>query len=308
MTIIASSPGSMMLMGEHAVLHGHMALVAAVDARVVVSVQPRNDRQVFVDCVYGQFQTNLDALSAEAPFDLVITVLAAFAEQLEYGCSIHIDSSAMPTAMGIGSSTALAVALTAAMQYWLKGECQSDACFSQALQIIRQYQGSCSGADVAASVYGGVLAYGNAPQQVQALSWLPDAVVLYSGFKMKTADVIMNINQRFSGRTDALLSLYQRIGACVQKAIAQLSDQETVERAIAENQRLMHKLGVVDERLQGVLDYLQQQSTIRLAKVSGAGLGDCVIGFGRLTSAQQTCPYEVVPVQFSHKGVEVEQR
>ena len=41
----ASAPGSLMLFGEHAVLHGHAALVAAVDRRVTVTLRPRRRRK-----------------------------------------------------------------------------------------------------------------------------------------------------------------------------------------------------------------------------------------------------------------------
>lgn len=303
MTIIASSPGSMMLMGEHAVLHGYSALVAAVTARVVVTLTPRNDRQVHIDCVYGQLQTTLDHLKAEAPFDLVMIIIASFADDLNYGCTISIDSSAMPTAMGIGSSTALAVALTAAMQQWLYQTTDKQRCFDRALQAVRVYQGSCSGADVAASVYGGVLAYANAAVNIEPLSWLPDVVVLYSGFKMKTADVIQAVQQRFADNMAELKDIYRRIGACVQQAIACQHDAEAMLQAVASNQALMQQMGLVDARLQAVLDFLQQQPGIRGAKVSGAGLGDCVIGFGQL---QGDAPFERVPLQLSHKGVKVE--
>ena len=41
----ASAPGSLMLLGEHAVLHGKPALVGALDKRITVTLTPmRHDR------------------------------------------------------------------------------------------------------------------------------------------------------------------------------------------------------------------------------------------------------------------------
>ena len=44
--ICASAPGSIMITGEHAVVYGHKAIVAAVEQRISVTLTPRQDDQV----------------------------------------------------------------------------------------------------------------------------------------------------------------------------------------------------------------------------------------------------------------------
>ena len=42
----ASAPGSLMLFGEHAILYGQAALVTAINQRISVLLEPRNDEQI----------------------------------------------------------------------------------------------------------------------------------------------------------------------------------------------------------------------------------------------------------------------
>ncbi len=304
--ITATAPGSIMLMGEHAVLHGQLALVSAVNAFVRVTLTHRSDDQIFIDCQYGQYQTSIKHCLAKSPFDVVMAAIRNFRDQLPMGFNLSIESSGMPKAKGIGSSTAVTVAVTAALQRWLHVNCDLEQCFTLALQAIRHQQGSCSGADVAASVYGGVLAYCPMPFKLTQLNWHPDWVLLYTGAKMKTADVVTNVQQRFVNDEVRLQGLYQRIGRCVEQAVCalQTGNLAALYEAITHNQQHMRELGLCNLAIYQILAYFSDQANIKAAKISGAGLGDCVIGFGQLDD--RPCPYERIAIQPSQQGVHVE--
>ena len=55
MQLKASAPGSLMLMGEHAVLHGKKALVCAIDQRISVSLTPREDARISIVSALGEY-------------------------------------------------------------------------------------------------------------------------------------------------------------------------------------------------------------------------------------------------------------
>ncbi|MDF1655485.1 MAG: mevalonate kinase [Coxiellaceae bacterium] len=305
MSYSVSAPGSIMLMGEHAVLHGELALVAAIDKRITVNLSRRSDEMITIDCHLGQHKMTLGGLDVKEPFGFVVAAIKQWESELPLGFDLVITSD-MPKAIGLGSSTAVVVAVTTALSNWLRPELDLALVFQRSLAAVRSIQGGCSGADVAASVYGGVLAYRTLPFEIQPLNWLPRSVLLYSGSKMKTADVIAHVQQHFADQPEKLMALYKHIGNIVEQAIEaiQQGGMPQLYQAIENNQQAMQTLGVCNQTLTIMLSYLQAQPAIDAAKISGAGLGDCVIGFGELDV--KDCPYEVIPVSVSAKGAVVE--
>src|SRR5262245_34493681 len=103
----ASAPGSLMLFGEYAVLHGHKALVAAVDKRIYVRLTPRQDKIITIKSALGEYQTTITKLKAVKPFEYILTALQQF--KLRQGCDLEICSE-FSHEVGFGSSAAVSVA------------------------------------------------------------------------------------------------------------------------------------------------------------------------------------------------------
>jgi phosphomevalonate kinase len=190
MRIEASAPGKLVLVGEYAVLEGAPALVLAVDRRVrVLLEESRADEctieapDVGVSGAHWQLDgdgcvrwSDLDGTDAErlrlittviemqcagtapAPFDATVDTRAFF-----------LDDSRLK--LGLGSSAALTVALTAAICAH-QGREQPSA--QRMIAIHRTFQdGRGSGVDVAASLRGGAITYrlhSSAPR-IAPLTW-----------------------------------------------------------------------------------------------------------------------------------------
>ncbi|MDD2236061.1 MAG: galactokinase family protein, partial [Kiritimatiellae bacterium] len=54
--VIMSAPGTLMLMGEHAVLRGAPALACAVDQRIQVDLQCRRDGRLRIESALGTYE------------------------------------------------------------------------------------------------------------------------------------------------------------------------------------------------------------------------------------------------------------
>ena len=76
--IKVSAPGSIMLMGEHAVLFGHRALACAVDKYMHVSLQPRDDRDVVIDSALANYHSSLDQLADDDRLSFVLAAIRRF--------------------------------------------------------------------------------------------------------------------------------------------------------------------------------------------------------------------------------------
>lgn len=309
-SVIASAPGSLMLLGEHAVLYGKPAIVCAIDQRITVTLTPQNDRNIFLQSdLHGELSVSLDSITVQAPFQYVLQAIAHCRLKIRQGFHLHIASS-FSDQIGFGSSAAVTVATLAAIYAWLSITISPLELVRQGRQIIQTVQGRGSGADVAASVYGGIVNYLALPVTVEKLLFTHPLVAIYSGYKTKTADVIAEVQARFANYPSLFRKLAEAIGQCTLDGTHAIRQQQwdVFGQMMTIQQGLMSSLGVNTRILQAIVDDLLAQPTILGAKISGAGLGDCVIGLGELASPYQSTinGVKAVPVAMSLQGVQHE--
>lgn len=309
MQLKASAPGSLMLLGEFAVLQGRQALVCAIDKRLFVTLTPRNDMRIEITAdALGHYSTEISQLQIRKPFQFVLAALQYFKNHLKQGCDISIESEFSAT-IGFGSSAAVTVATLAALLRWFNMPCSPLALVKYARDVVRNVQGLGSGADVAASVYGGLVSYNTDLSKVEKYSVALPINAIYAGYKTPTAQVIQHVLSQFATEPAALEMIYTDIGFCVQRALRVLPDRNwrALGNIMNEQQLLMQKLGVSSSLLQGIVSDLCQHTSIYGAKISGSGMGDCVIGLGKL-SDDYTCVVEGktlqrIPVVMTLHGV-----
>ena len=313
--ISASAPGSLMLFGEHAVLHGKQALCCAVDQRIRVSLIPRQDRQIHISSPgLGNLATSLDSLTVKAPFEFVLTAIASYREQISCGFNLTITAEFAAT-MGLGSSSAVTVATIGALTQWLGLDLSAHELFHQAKAVILAVQGAGSGADAAAAVFGGVVAYRAQPVEIRPFALAPELTLVYSGAKVPTRTVIQIVAAKQSAEPERYQQLYDRIDLCVRQAIAALEEQDWRQWGELMNQHhaLQSELGVSTPLLDELAADLRLQSQIYGAKISGSGLGDCVVGVGTvvenlfpLNADQSQAGVRQIPVKISKIGYRAE--
>ena len=174
-----------MLLGEYAVLHGQHALVCAIDKRMHVTLTPRDDEQIILNSALGHYETTLSQLQITPPFQFVLATLHSLKKHLRQGCDIKIESEFSAT-IGFASSAAVTVATLAALSEWLELSFSTSQLIKRARKVVRDVQGSGSGADVAACVLGGVVLYRMKPFIAEKFSYHHPITVIYSGYKTPT--------------------------------------------------------------------------------------------------------------------------
>lgn len=302
--IEVSAPGSLMLMGEHAVLFGEPALACAVDARLAVTLLPRHDRQVLVDSALGQYRGTLERLAPMPELAFVLAVIEHYAPQLEYGFELTIRSGFSHT-VGLGSSAAVTAATTAAIAAHTGQGTAPEELFDIALTAVHRVQnGRGSGTDLAASIYGGVISYSLAPCEVRPLPGLPPIVLYYCGYKMKTPDVLALVEHKAMRQPELYAGLYRLMGQTTIAAEQAVREQDWTALGELMNiyQGLMDALGVCDATLADMVHCLRAEQAVLGAKISGSGLGDCVLALGQVESE---LPWESIPVAVAATGVEI---
>ena len=271
----ASAPGKMMLGGEYAVLDGAPAIVAAVQRRVSV---------------------RLDATAPPSTPEVEACLELASARGLARPCGVIFDTHELQRdgqKLGFGSSAAKAAAASAAA-YSLAGQDPTSpdvvkSILDIALEGHRAVAPNGSGADVAASVLGGVIRFtrGAAGVEAEPLDWPLglEVRVLFTGASASTEDLIQQV-RALGERAPALLEA--RLGALSEEANYFAASFESrsaadIVDAAARYGRCMAALGeacdapIVDERLAKISALAEEAGGS--AKPSGAGGGDIAVAF-----------------------------
>jgi mevalonate kinase len=293
-----------MISGEHAVLHGRHALVGAVNQRVYVSLTPRNDDKITINSSLGKRLMAIDSIDSSRPFQFIGAVLETHKAEFKSGFDLDITAE-FSAVVGLGSSSAITVAALAAVKTYLNGIFpQREDLMREAVAIIRNVQGRGSGADIAAAVYGGILLYKATPEIIRHYDNLPPIELVYAGYKTPTAEVIEIVEQARQKSADGYKALFDRIDVCTMFADQALQDANwtALGNALSRGQLMMEMLGVCDETLSDIVAKMTAMPDITGVKISGSGLGDCVLGIGKLDNIKW--PYKSIKVSLSTHGIE----
>ena len=302
-SITASAPGSLMLLGEHAVLHGHRSLVCAINRRITVRLFPLEGEAVRITSELGSYESPLSDLMEHSALRFVIQAIRQHADKLPFGFELKIDSEFSPD-IGFGSSAAVTVAVHAAILACLLGEApENGLLFNESLQTVHAVQGRGSGADLAASVFGGMVAYTTAPA-FQPLAISIPLTAVYCGYKTPTPEVILKVEQLRADDPGKYERIFSEMGADAENAMQCLRNHDLpgFGNILNHNQQLMDEMGVNTPELQEIVEALQAAPDVFGAKISGSGLGDCAVGIG--VADLKALDYPVHHLEVSPTGCE----
>ena len=305
-TIKVKVPGSIMLMGEHAVLFGEKALACAVDKYIHIELVPRADSEIHIDSALAQYQSVLENIADEPKLSFVIAAVRRYSAKLPSGFLLRIQSE-FSHKVGLGSSAAVTAGVVAALSAFTNQSLEPQALFDKALKIVHQVQeGRGSGTDLVASIYGAVVSYRVEPREITSLPALPEISLFYAGYKTKTPDVLKIVEAKAVKQAEVYSEIYKLMGLVTEKAEVALKQKNwsALGGLMNNYQGLMDALGVSDRSLCDIIYSLRGSGRILGAKISGSGLGDCVLSLGN--DSDLTLPYEQIPVGVSAEGVTIE--
>jgi len=297
-------PGSTMLLGEHAVLFNGQAIVCAINKYLQVTLQvlahSNSPICTIVSPSLGTIEIKIDDFLVTQPFTFVLQAIKLFSAELQkLSCNIKlsIESDFLST-IGFGSSSAVTVAIIAVIYKFINNsEIALEDLFIKSWQVIKMVQKVGSGADVAASIYGGVIAYNAKSYQVTQLPTIPNFYLIYSGYKTATPVVIEHVARLFKNEPAKLRQIYDAIEQTVLAGIKCIenTDYTKLHQIFDQAYSLQKQLQVSDECLDQIVE-LAGSGT----KISGSGLGDCIITFNQPTIEK----YQVYPIQVSTLGLQ----
>ncbi|MEI8230251.1 MAG: mevalonate kinase [Candidatus Peregrinibacteria bacterium] len=284
--VTVSAPGKLVVLGDHAVVYGHPALVMAVGQRMRATAELSGEPFLTLDAPDVEilsYRKSLDDLgSGEIPKgakSVEFAVRRLFIDGiLKSGVTVQ-TSSKFSGQFGFGSSGASAVTIIAAVFQLIDGMIDQRKVFDVAMQSVRDSGSTGSGVDLAAAVYGGLAYFITGGKVIERLN-VPAMhfVIGFSGVKVDTGTIVAEVKARADEQPKLYDGYFRSIGVLVDEGrkLAEAGDLRGFGEVMNRNQDLLEALGVGSAKLSAMIEGACAGGALG-AKISGSGKGDCMI-------------------------------
>lgn len=265
-SVKVSAPGKIILSGEHAVVYGYPAILAAVNRRLAVEVE--------------ESRSGLKIVSRESP-NLARYALKKIEEvtRRKIGDEFRIKVvSQIPVGCGMGSSAALAVSFTGATFKFVNHPWSKKGINEIAYELEKKQHLTPSGCDNTISTYGGFLWFRKETEELKVFSHLPlkalPKIFLIDSGKPKetTGEMVAMVRQLYSTHPRKIERIFRKIEKTTKKMLGLLlltKRHPKLDQLFKENEKLLEELKIVSPQTQALIRKIEKIGGG--AKISGAG-------------------------------------
>ena len=277
MKSIASAPAKIILFGEHFVVHGTKAILAAIDKRVTITSTFTDNKTIKVNSQLGAIEVSISSSHEEVksefrPFVYMANEMITSNQDVN-GLEITINSD-IPIGVGLGSSSACCVAAAASISGLFK-ELSSEDILHLSIEAEKTIFPNTSGADCTVCTYGGMIEYPSI-EKIDNTFGL-NLLIANSMIPHNTKSSVEKVNkfkendeERFSQLCDLETKLIDEVITAMKN-----NDVTTFGLKMSENQKYLEEIQVSNETINGMINSLKEISLG--IKITGAGDGGCII-------------------------------
>ncbi len=280
MKSIASAPGKIILFGEHFVVHGTPAILAAIDKRVTVTSTFTENKTLKINSQLGTLEVPISSSHEEAksefkPFIYLANKMINSHQDVN-GLEITIDSD-IHIGVGLGSSSACCIAATASI-FGLFKEISSEEILKMSIEAEKTIFPDTSGADCTVCAYGGIIEYdkiNGSKKNTDASNLnllIANSMIPHS--TKRSVGKVSKFKEDDEDRFSQLCVLETKLIDEVNLALKN-KDLITLGLKMSENQKYLEEIQVSNDTLRYMISSLKEISLG--AKITGAGDGGCII-------------------------------
>lgn len=311
-SINISAPGKLVLCGEHAVLNGEPAISLAINQRIFVKITQIAGDDVFIKSKFGNLVLNYNNDSKISnqhipKWGLQISFLLSNIKH--WGLKIEIKSKIQE--YGFGSSGALFSCVCCGLLLLNNDNLSKQDLLRKTLEFYFKYHQNTdfkpSGLDVATSILGGTIYYfpsQNIATKIQN-NWSQNfkLFAIYTGHKTQTIDAKRIVDKVI--QKDDIFKEIRDIVINIHSLLQQDKfDKQNFFSLLNDNQHLLEKLNLDDLETKDIIQQCRQQNVC--AKISGSGLGDCIIAICEINKNFTIKNYKKVEVNIDTNGIKYE--
>jgi mevalonate kinase len=330
----ASAPAKVILFGEHFVVYGSPAILAAINKRISVNARTiiHDENKIVIRSdigVAGEYNNNngkFNALEGGSKAKLVLDPLYGAIRQVllmrnnkkqknNVGIEIGI-SSRVPPGIGLGSSAASCVATVAAVDSLFQENPSRQKVCELAIESERLIHKRTSGADCYVSTFGGLMQYYGKSKSFKNIETKGQSlclVVANTGINHSTSDLVAGV-KKFRDRNRILFKTLLNYASdiCLQACAAiELGKYDKIGELMNENQIILQQLGISHHKVRDIIDICRKAGAIG-AKITGAGGGGAVIALAaskqestKIASRIRAAGYQSFEVEIDYNGLYV---
>jgi len=280
-----STPGKLMIMGEHAVLYGKPCIVTTIGQRLQVDLEMNNDNYLSIEALDVGIDTYKKKVSELGNEDIpqgVIFIEKAvenFYQRFNLNRGIKITTRSQFSSYGLGCSSAVTVSTIKALSRVFEIPLSNKELFDLAYKTVLDIQGKGSGFDVAANIYGGTIYFVRGGEVIKAIKTNNLQLLIgYSGVKADTVSLINRVAEKARINPKLVENIYNKIENLVKEAKIEIENKnwKKLGKLFNANQKLLFELGVSNKKLEEMISVARKSGAYGV-KLSGAGGGDCMI-------------------------------
>ena len=277
MKSIASAPAKIILFGEHFVVHGTKAILAAIDKRVTVTTIFTDNKTIKVNSELGTLEVPISSSHEEVknefrPFVYLANKMVNSNQNVN-GLEITIDSD-IPIGVGLGSSSACCVAAAASISELFK-ELSSEEILNLSIKAEKTIFPDTSGADCTVCTYGGIIEYPSIEKIDNTFDL--NLVIANSMIPHNTKNSVEKVNKFKKNDEERFSQLCDLENGLIDEVITTMKNNDATALGLkmSENQKYLEEIQVSNDTLRDMISSLSEISLG--SKITGAGDGGCII-------------------------------
>jgi mevalonate kinase len=267
MLVKVTVPGKIILMGEHAVVYGKPALVAAIDKRLTVTIRPADTLTLEMDTGKAYVKHIIRIVCNHFSITSVLKI------------KIEITSD-IPSGYHLGSSAAVAVGVVGALCFYLKKIWNPQLINQLAYESEKKIHGNSSGVDPATVTSGGMIWYRKELEFLRSIWQLPFQIpdtlnhfyLIDTGKpKESTGEMVTFVNTKFKIKNSKYQNLFDINENQVKRiatAIKTPNEMELID-AIKIGEKTLENMGVVSKSIISLIRKIEKSGGA--AKILGGG-------------------------------------
>jgi len=283
----ATAHAKVILLGEHAVVHGAPAIALPVHGLTLTASVTRTDRPLWIDSVLYRGPVAAAPELLAAPVTAITETLRVVGAPLS-GLAVRIDGE-IPAERGLGSSAAVAAAIAAAVARSCGVDLDDAQRFELTQAAERVAHGTPSGLDARSVVAESPLWFRDG--QARALSSALGGVfvVADTGLRGRTREAVGDVAALKAAEPVRVSGILDRIREHTEAAVADLAadDRATLGARMSDTHALLRELTVSNAHLDRLVAAAEAAGALG-AKLTGGGRGGCVLALADSAADAET--------------------